>query len=114
MKNQKSNKSLHFEQSTLDLIILRIVEIAHPEKIIIFGSAARGSMGPHSDLDLLVIKSGDYHRGHLTEEIHMHLWGVKASVDLILVKPEDIEQYRNSPALIIAPALEEGRIVYAA
>jgi predicted nucleotidyltransferase len=41
------------EQAVLDEIIRRIVEVAQPEKIIMFGSAARGEMGPHSDVDLL-------------------------------------------------------------
>jgi predicted nucleotidyltransferase len=35
-------------------IIRRIVETAHPRKIILFGSAERGAMGPNSDLDVLV------------------------------------------------------------
>ena len=42
----------------LDAIVRRIVEIADPEKIILFGSAARGEMTRHSDVDLLVIKKG--------------------------------------------------------
>ena len=42
-------------QGTLDEIIRRIVEVAKPEKIIMFGSAARGTLGPNSDVDLLVI-----------------------------------------------------------
>jgi predicted nucleotidyltransferase len=37
-------------------IIERIVEVAHPDRIIMFGSAARREMGSHSDIDLLVIK----------------------------------------------------------
>jgi hypothetical protein len=32
-------------------------------------------MGPNSDIDLLVVKSGDYHRGALTDEIYMNLFG---------------------------------------
>jgi predicted nucleotidyltransferase len=43
------------DQKTLDDIIRRIVEVAQPEKIILFGSAARGEMGPNSDVDLLII-----------------------------------------------------------
>ena len=39
-------------------IIKRVVEAAAPEKIVLFGSAARGTMGLTSDLDLLVIKGG--------------------------------------------------------
>ena len=46
------------DKKTLDDIIRRIVEVAQPEKIILFGSAARGRMGPHSDVDLLIIKEG--------------------------------------------------------
>lgn len=42
----------------LDEIIRRIAEVAKPEKIIIFGSAARAAMGPNSDVDLLVVKRG--------------------------------------------------------
>ncbi len=56
------------DQAALDDIVRRIVEVDQPERIILFGSAARGEMGPDSDLDLLVIKSGQYHRGRLTEE----------------------------------------------
>ena len=43
------------EQTILDKIVQRIVEVADPEKIILFGSAARGEIGPNSDVDLLTI-----------------------------------------------------------
>ena len=99
-------------QEKLDQIIRRIVEVAKPEKIILFGSAARGEMGPHSDVDLLVIKGGDIHRGRLTEEIYMHLSGVGQAVDVVVVTPEDVERYRDSFALVIYPALREGKVVY--
>ena len=44
------------DQSTLDDVIQRIVEVAHPEKIILFGSAARGDPNRFSDVDLLAVK----------------------------------------------------------
>ncbi|HEY7491330.1 MAG TPA: nucleotidyltransferase domain-containing protein [Candidatus Tectomicrobia bacterium] len=100
-------------QKTLDDIIRRIVEVAQPEKIILFGSAARGEMGPNSDVDLLVIKSG-VHRLDLTGQIYRNMHGVGEAVDIIVVTPEDVERYRNSHALVIAPALREGRVVYVA
>ena len=46
------------DQSILDDIIRRIVEVAHPERIVLFGSAARGDMNRHSDVDLFVVKNG--------------------------------------------------------
>ena len=92
-------------QDKLDLIIRRIVEVAKPEKIILFGSAARDAMGPNSDVDLLVIKRGDFHRGRLTGEIYMNLFGVGAAVDVVVVTPEDVERYRDSFALVISELL---------
>jgi len=93
-------------------IIRRIVRVAQPEKIVLFGSAARGEMGPNSDVDLLVIKRGEYHQGHLTGEIYMNLHGVGQAVDVILVTPEQVERYRDTHCLVIAPALRQGREVY--
>jgi predicted nucleotidyltransferase len=106
--------SLHHttKQPALDEIIQRIVEVAQPEKIILFGSAARGESGPDSDVDLLVVKSGA-HRRRLAQAIYMNLFGVGRAVDVVVVTPEDIERYENSPALVIGPALRGGKVVYA-
>jgi predicted nucleotidyltransferase len=101
-------------RDVVDDIIRRIVEVAEPDKIILFGSAARGEMGPNSDIDLLVIKSGDYHPGHLTERIYQHLYGAQAAVDVIVVTPEEVERYKDSFCLVIYPALREGVVVYPA
>ncbi len=109
MRNKKA-----IDQETLNAIIQRVVEVAKPDKIILFGSAARDQMGANSDVDLLVIKSGDFHRGRLTEEIYMNLFGVGQAVDIVVVTPEDVERYRDSLALVIHPALEEGKVVYCA
>jgi predicted nucleotidyltransferase len=97
----------------LDEIIRRIVAVAHPEQIILFGSAARGAMGRHSDVDLLVIKAGA-NRLDLMAQIYQNLHGVGEAVDVIVVTPEDVERYRHSHPVIIAPALQEGRVLYAA
>lgn len=102
------------DQGKLAEIIRRIVKVAKPEKIILFGSAARGEMGPNSDVDLLVIKGGKFHRGHLTEKIYMNLFGVGQAVDVIVVNSEDVNRYRDCFALVIHPALREGKVVYAA
>ena len=52
MKAQKKVLS----EETLQEIVRRVVEVAKPEKIILFGSAARGEVGPDRDLDLMVIE----------------------------------------------------------
>ncbi len=99
------------DRETLDDIIRRIVEVAEPEKIILFGSAARGDMNRHSDVDLLIIKDGA-DALDLMGDIYMNLDGVGAAVDAVVVSPDDVERYRDSHSVIIKPALQEGRVVY--
>ena len=106
--------SRHPDPAILDEIIRRVVEVAHPDRIILFGSAARGDMGPDSDVDLLVIKSGVPHRGRLAGDIHMNLFGIRLPVDVLVVTPEDVERDRHAVGSIIGPALREGRVVYRA
>ncbi|HEV2946667.1 MAG TPA: nucleotidyltransferase domain-containing protein [Gemmataceae bacterium] len=102
------------EPEVLRDIVRRIVAVSRPEKIILFGSAARGEMGPNSDVDLLIIKRGRYHRGRLMEAVYTGLHGAGAAVDVIFANPDEIDRYRDSHCLVIAPALREGKIVYAA
>lgn len=102
------------DQPLLDEIVRRIVEIAHPEQIILFGSAARGQGGPYSDLDFLVVKSGVAHRRRLAQKIHLNFFGIGVPVDIIVVTPEDIQAFRDKVGTIIGPALQEGKVIYAA
>ena len=97
----------------LDEVIRRVVAVAHPERIILFGSAARGEMGPNSDLDLLIVKSGA-DALDLMREVYMGLLGVGTAVDALVVSPEDLERYKDSPGLVIREALREGNVVYEA
>ena len=50
----------------------------------------------------------------LTERIYLNMHGAGAAVDVIVVTPQEVERYRQTPCLVIAPALAEGRVVYAA
>ena len=101
----------NLDQAILDDIVRRIVAAARPEKIILFGSAARGEMDRHSDVDLLVVK-GNVHRRDTAALIFEKLRGVGAAVDVVVVTPEDVKRYGDSHALVIKPALRDGRVVY--
>ena len=92
----------------------KVAEQFHPEKIILFGSAARGELGAHSDFDLLVIKRGKFNYWRLTTAIYRHLRGAGVAVDVVVATPEDVERYRHTHCLVICPALQEGKIVYGA
>ena len=101
------------DQAVLDEVIRRVVEVAQPEKIILFGSAAGGRMGPHSDLDLLVVRAG-VDALDLMGDIYLNLRGVGTPVDAIVASPDDLERYRDSYGMVIREALREGRVVYEA
>jgi predicted nucleotidyltransferase len=99
-------------EDSLKEIINRIVDAAEPERIIMFGSAARGEMNENSDVDLLVVKGGEYDYYRLMGDIYTRLCGVDHAVDVILVTPEQVERYKDNYYLIIAPALKDGIEVY--
>ena len=99
-------------EEALEEIIRRVVEVAQPERIILFGSAARGEMGPNSDVDLLVVKRGKFDQRRLTGDIYVSLHGVGQAVDVVVVTVGQVEQHRDKHWLVIAPALREGREVY--
>ena len=99
------------EQATLDDVIDRIVDVAAPERIILFGSSARGDLGQDSDVDLLIVKDGE-DALTLMSRIYREMRGVGVAVDALVVSTEDLERYKNSHALIIKPALQEGVVVY--
>ena len=102
------------DPTVLDEIVRRVVDVAHPDRIILFGSAARGEMGPDSDVDILVVKAHVEHRRRLAQAIHRAMAGVEAAVDVIVATPRDLERYRHKVGSVIGPALREGREVYAA
>lgn len=93
--------------------IQRIIKVAEPERIIVFGSYARGQVSRHSDLDVLVVKDVR-NRKQLAGKIYRSLIGVGIPVDVVVVRPADIERYGSSPSLIIHPAITDGETVYAA
>jgi len=98
----------------LQTIVDRVVETANPNKIILFGSAQRGDMGPNSDLDILVVMPAGIHRRKTARSIYRNLIGVGFATDIIVVTEEDIEQHKDNLGLVIKPALEEGKVLYAA
>ena len=88
-----------FSDELLREIVRRIVAAVQPEKIILFGSAAREEMGPDSDLDLLVMKSCR-NRRETARRIRRKLIGVGVPKDIIVAKPEDIALQRYDRAYL--------------
>ena len=101
-------------QSRLDLLISRIVEIAHPLRIVMFGSAARRDIGPDSDIDLLVIMPEGTQRRATAQKLYREISGVGIPFDVLVATPSDILKHKDNIGLIYRSALREGIEVYAA
>jgi predicted nucleotidyltransferase len=100
------------DRHLLDEVVKRTVAAAHPVRIILFGSAARGTMGPDSDLDLLVVVRDGVHRRRTAQAIYKSLGGIGFPKDVIVVTESDVRDYGRNPSLVICPALVQGREIY--
>ena len=97
----------------INLMVKRLVERFDPEQIILFGSHARGTAGPDSDVDLLVIMPVSGSKRAKQIEMRVALHDITVPKDIILVTPDEVERQRNVVGTIIQPALREGKVVYA-
>jgi predicted nucleotidyltransferase len=102
------------QQNEIAQLSQKIIDLIHPEKIILFGSYAYGIPTRESDLDLLVIvKSSNEPRYKRAREIRKHLWGSTSFAKDILVYTEsEIAEWRNVKEAFITSIIEQGKVLY--
>lgn len=101
------------KEDTMKEIVTRIVSIASPAKIILFGSHAYGRPDRDSDIDLLVIKDNIKSKIEEYARIRKGLKGIRFPFDIIVVTSEEYEFYSiNWKNSILAEAREKGTVVY--
>jgi predicted nucleotidyltransferase len=93
-------------------ITRRIVALANPRRVILFGSGARGRMKKDSDFDMLVVMRAPVHRRQMAQKIYRGLHGVGISVDVVVATEEDLKKNGSRAGTILKPALTEGRVLY--
>ncbi len=94
-------------------MVRRIVRGFDPEAIILFGSHARGSARPDSDVDLLVVMPVEGSKRQKQLEIRLALHGVGVAKDILVTTPEDFAWRKEVPGTVERPAAREGKILYA-
>ena len=97
----------------LPTIKRRIVRRFRPERIVVFGSQARGDATPDSDIDLLVVVSDGRDRRELLRSIRMALADVMVSKDVFVTTSGDAARYGDVIGTLVEPALREGVTIYA-
>ena len=93
-------------------ITRRIVRTSNPDKIILFGSYARGKFSADSDLDLLIIVPNIEHTRQESIRVRRALRGLLVPVDIVIATPEQIDRLGNVAGLVYQSALSEGKVLY--
>ena len=106
------NKREESIQENIDKMVRRIVKKFKPEKIILFGSYARGTPTRDSDVDLLIIMPVSGSKREKRIEIGVALHDIRIPKDIIVATPDEVERRKNLIGTIIRPALEEGKVLY--
>lgn len=94
-------------------MVRRIVRRFHPERIILFGSHARGEAGPDSDVDLLVVMPVTGSKREKQLEIRLALRGIRVPKDIVVTTPEEFQWRQDVPGTVERPAAQEGKVLYA-
>jgi predicted nucleotidyltransferase len=102
-----------YTEHAIDTMVQRLVERFGPEQIILFGSHARGTAGPDSDVDLLVVMPFSGSKRAKQLEMRMALHDISLPKDIILVTPDEVARRRDIVGTIIRPAMREGKVLYA-
>jgi uncharacterized protein len=100
------------EDHLLPEMVEVLVSAADPSLVVLFGSRARGTAGPDSDVDLLIVEDQPFGHSRSRRRELARLWRAltrfQVSKDLLVFTPEEIERWRTSPTHVIGRALREG------
>ena len=90
----------------------RLVDGFHPEKILLFGSQARGTADDRSDVDILVVCSFKGKRRHLMLEMDRALSGLDNAFDILILRPEEFQIDSLIAGTVGRYAYKEGKVLY--
>jgi predicted nucleotidyltransferase len=109
---QAKGRSKTDVDATLDEVRRRLVEAAHPAKIILFGSYARGDFNKDSDLDLLVILPAVQSRFDEMVRLRAVLRDIPMAIDVVVYSVDRVMERQHLRGTMLYHALMEGRVLY--
>lgn len=99
--------------SVLKTIVEKVVSVADPIRIILFGSHVRGDADESSDIDILVLKKQVISKHRESVELWRALKDVPFPKDILVASLEEFEYYRRQAGSVFRSASEEGVEIYA-
>jgi len=103
---------MQINQNLLAVAAQSLATIFNPDKIILFGSYARGTANKFSDVDLLIVADRFENRRQTVIKMYETLASFGLPSDIVLLNKEEFEEDKNIPGTIARPAWQEGRILY--
>jgi predicted nucleotidyltransferase len=110
---QKTGATAFSPRAKIAAMVRRIVERFDPEQIILFGSHARGTARPDSDVDLLIVMPVAGSKRAKQVEIRRALHEFRIPKDIIVTTPQDFAWRKDIPGTIERPAAREGKVLHA-
>lgn len=96
----------------IESVARKIGAATNAERVILFGSYARGTAGENSDVDLLIIAQSDLPRFKRSRELYKLFRPYPFAMDLLVYTPEEIERNKRLPVSFVSFALQEGKTLY--
>ncbi len=96
----------------MEEIVRRIVQTVDPDRVILFGSRARGDIRPDSDIDLLVIAASSEPRYRRAVPLYGALSDMLVPMDIVVYTPQEVEEWSQVPQAFITTAIREGKVLY--
>jgi len=93
-------------------MIRRILAVGEPQKIVLFGSRARGDARADSDYDLLLVEPSVLPRHKRAARYRRALTGLAGAKDILVWTPEEVAQWRDVPNAFVTAAVQEGVVLY--
>ena len=96
-------------------LLRRLIAAYRPDKVYLFGSAARGDAGPDSDYDILIVVPDAAPPEFQDERLgYRALVGTGTAVDVLIYRASDFEGRLPLKASLPATVSREGLLLYAA
>lgn len=105
------DKRKRIPQKAIDEVVRQIAEEFHPQKIILFGSYARGKPRPESDVDLLVVMETPLREVEQAIQISQQI-DYRFGLDLIVRTPKRLKERLEMGDWFLRDVMEEGKVVY--
>ena len=102
------------DETLIEEIVRRILSVARPDRIILFGSAAAGGMTRDSDIDLLILEPSPGNTREESVRIGNALRGLGFPFDVMVMAPERFEESKGVIGGLAYPANKYGQVIYEA